>query len=237
MEAKCELWPHSDRCRAPSQDSHGSRREAALSQRRRSSDARLLEAGSGREPRGRAAEHTHRDPGCIKGGGAYGLMDDEDTHDRCSARMQEQTYPIWRAGTMKKVSTFLTLTCLAVASVATGGTLTLVSGPDSAQVYGPLDQYAALNSPLWGNSVPAVATWRYMWPEDQPEKSWPLIEGSDAVWISNTYLIQGNIRWDTWRLFTVAVTIPAGAWNISWRGEDRCRRCGGSVRQWKLDWL
>ena len=78
-------------------------------------------------------------------------------------------------------------------------TVTAVSEPGGADVYGPLDAYAPLGDVAWGSPVPAVATWLH--------PLWPTVPG--ATWISNTYFIEGIIAPDTWRLFTDTITIPA----------------------------
>lgn len=78
-------------------------------------------------------------------------------------------------------------------------TMSLVSEPGGADVYGPLPSYAGIADPLWATPVPAVATWVHPY--------WPSIP--DATWISNTYYIEGDIEPDTWRLFED--TIPGVA--------------------------
>jgi len=73
------------------------------------------------------------------------------------------------------------------------------SADGSAQVYGPVSSYLPLGDVGWGTPIPAVATWKH--------PSWPLILGSSAVWISNSYSIE-NARPDSWRKFTITINVP-----------------------------
>ena len=112
---------------------------------------------------------------------------------------------------MKKMCLVLlmVLAILSTTVVAYADTDSIKSTADSGiMVYGPLNSYAEPGNAAWGTApVPAVATWKH--------PSWPLISGSDAIWISNTTLISGNISGDTWRLFRKTVELCTGAYNIS----------------------
>lgn len=112
---------------------------------------------------------------------------------------------------MKKMCLVLLmiLAILSTTVVAYADTDSIKSKADSGiMVYGPLDAYAAPGNPAWDTvPVPAVATWKHL--------NWPMISGSDAVWISNTYLIGGNVSGDTWRLFRKTVELCTGAYKIS----------------------
>jgi hypothetical protein len=100
---------------------------------------------------------------------------------------------------------------LASPAFAATGSASFTSGSDPTTVYGPINQYAAPGDALWGTTgVPAVLCWKH--------GSWPLIPGSTAQYISNTYLIEGNIAGATWRWYRVTLTLPDNATNIQASG-------------------
>ncbi|MGB4442392.1 MAG: hypothetical protein WBJ62_09260, partial [Coriobacteriia bacterium] len=81
------------------------------------------------------------------------------------------------------------------------------SGNDAATVYGPSYSYLAPGDAAWGPGVPAVLCWKH--------SSWPLIAGSPALYISNSYYITGTIGANQWRWYRIDLgTIPANAVNI-----------------------
>jgi hypothetical protein len=107
---------------------------------------------------------------------------------------------------MKKLFS-LTLAIIAILSMtmSVSATSTTIYSDTSLTVYGPLNAYAPLGDSAWGSSQPAVLTWVHpAWPSHNPAK-----------WISNTYLIEGNVSGDTWRLFRKTVNLCEGAYNIS----------------------
>ena len=78
---------------------------------------------------------------------------------------------------------------------------------EAAQVYGPSYSYLPVNDAGWGTSVPAELCWKHT--------SWPLITGSPAQYISNSYYITGNIGTNQWRWYRIMVgEIPGNAVNI-----------------------
>jgi hypothetical protein len=79
----------------------------------------------------------------------------------------------------------------------------------SVMVYGPRTVYPE-NAADWGDSKPAMETWKH--------PSWPMIPGSDAKWISTSYYIGddgGPVAEETWRKFTKTIDMCRGAYNIS----------------------
>jgi len=108
----------------------------------------------------------------------------------------------------KTLSIFIALVLLLItAGAALADTNVTSSGAGSAMVSGPLYAYAAPGSSLWGTGVPAVVTWKH--------PSWPTISGSNALWISNTEYIGGEISADSWRKFSTTRTLCTGAYNVS----------------------
>lgn len=91
----------------------------------------------------------------------------------------------------------------ALAATAMADTMTVVSDT-SVSVYGPINQYAAVDSDDWGTSASAVVTWKH--------PSWPTI--SEANWISSAYYTELP-RPDSWRLFSDVIEIPSCATNIT----------------------
>lgn len=74
-------------------------------------------------------------------------------------------------------------------------------------VYGPMDHYAPLGNPDWGEAKEAVATWVH--------PAWPSIPG--AIWISSSYLNGDGgipVSDDSWRWFHDVITLSCTAENI-----------------------
>jgi len=91
----------------------------------------------------------------------------------------------------------------AFTATAMADTMTVVSDT-SVFVYGPINQYAAVDSDDWGTSASAVITWKH--------PSWPTI--SETNWISSAYYTELT-RPDSWRLFSDVIEIPSCATNIT----------------------
>jgi hypothetical protein len=113
---------------------------------------------------------------------------------------------------------------LAVPAFAATGSAHFYSGNDSATVYGPLYEYKAPGDVAWGSGVPAVLAWKH--------GAWPLIAGSDAAYISNTYLVGGNIAASQWRWFRITLPIPANAVNIAVTGGAMKVNSDNADRTW-----
>ena len=99
---------------------------------------------------------------------------------------------------------FMFLVILSMSGTAFADTTTIISDT-SLMVYGPLDEYKPLGDAAWGAPVQAVLTWVH--------PSWPTLD--PASWISNSYLIEGNVSGSTWRLFRKTVNLCEGAYDIS----------------------
>jgi hypothetical protein len=112
---------------------------------------------------------------------------------------------------MSKKSIFtITVTLILVLSItavafANTGSAGVVSQPGVTTAYGPLYAYASLDSSDWGPGSPAVATWKH--------PSWPLISGSNAVWISTADYVEDPTV-DSWRKFHDELVLPCTAYNI-----------------------
>ncbi len=92
---------------------------------------------------------------------------------------------------------------------AVGGSANYYSGSaiEAATVYGPCYSYLAPADAGWGAGVPAIPCWKHT--------SWPLITGSPAVYISNSFYISGTIGANQWRWYRINIgNIPANAVNI-----------------------
>ena len=107
---------------------------------------------------------------------------------------------------MKKIIVLLLLFMAVMPMQTAGATQTdTVYSDTSLTVYGPLDEYKPLNDPAWGDPGSAVLTWVHpRWPTLPP-----------ANWISNTYLIEGDLTVSTWRLFHKTVNLCENAYDIS----------------------
>lgn len=94
----------------------------------------------------------------------------------------------------------------AIAVVTDGAHYYSGSAVEAATVYGPSYSYLPFDAD-WGMGAPALLCWKH--------SSWPLIAGSPAQYISDSYYITGTIGANQWRRFRINVgTIPANAVNI-----------------------
>jgi len=103
----------------------------------------------------------------------------------------------------KEILIMLAVTMLIVLTSAMADTMTVVSDT-SVYVYGPIDDYAVIDSTDWGVLKSAVITWEH--------PSWPKITG--ATWISSADYTEEPAASTSWRLFEDVIEIPACATKI-----------------------